>query len=267
MATASAATHSLIFQKVHVHKFLFADLDDSLFQSRDKCPAGAVLQPAAFVPTGAPIAFTTPRQRAFLGLMQESMTVIPATARNLHEFKLVDIAFSSYAILDYGGVILQPGGNPDPRWHDEMQAAMALARPGLREAVQIMDTYAADCGFAARAHLIEDFDTAFYIVMRDPDQRSARLAQIEREALLPWINGAGKDFWVHRNGNNLAVLPVALNKANAVRYLRERLQQEHGDILTFGLGDSSSDAAFMVDCDYAIIPTRSQLARLHLASP
>ena len=245
-----------------MNKFLFADLDDSLFQSREKCPAGAVLQPAAFLKDGAPISFSTPRQRAFLALMQGGMTVIPATARNLNAFQRVDIAFDSYAILNYGGVILLPDGTADAGWLDLMRAEMAAALSGLQEIMAIMDAYAESCGFEARARLIEDFDIPFYVVMKDPEKRSARLAQIDREAVAPWVAAAGKDFSIHRNGNNLAVLPHALNKARAVQHLCERLKQEHGEILTFGLGDSKSDARFMAACDYAIVPSGSQLARL-----
>ena len=245
-----------------MNKFLFTDLDDSLFQSREKCPAGALLQPAAFLKDGAPISFSTPRQRAFLTLMQGGMTVIPATARNLNAFRRVDIAFDSYAILNYGGVILLPDGTADAGWLDLMRAEMVAVLSGLQEIMAIMDGYAQSCGFEARTRLIEDFDIPFYVVMKDPQKRSARLAQIDREAVAPWIAASGKDFSVHRNGNNLAVLPQALNKARAVQHLCERLKREHGEILTFGLGDSKSDARFMAACDYAIVPSGSQLARL-----
>ncbi len=87
---------------------------------------------------------------------------------------------------------------------------------------------------------------------------------IEREAVLPWLAainaGAGSDFCVHRNANNLAILPKTLNKARAVAYVRQILEAEHGEIITFGMGDSTSDARFMASCDYAIIPKGSQLA-------
>ena len=74
------------------------------------------------------------------------------------------------------------------------------------------------------------------------------------------------DYFIHRNGNNLAVLPKTLNKARAVAYLRAELEAEHGPIVSFGMGDSRSDARFMAECDYAIIPNGTQLAALTVAA-
>ena len=80
----------------------------------------------------------------------------------------------------------------------------------------------------------------------------------------PWIAAGQREYFIHRNGNNLAILPNALNKSHAVAYVTEKLRAEHGDILTFGIGDSKSDARFMAACDYAIVPRRTQLAGLTL---
>jgi hydroxymethylpyrimidine pyrophosphatase-like HAD family hydrolase len=98
--------------------------------------------------------------------------------------------------------------------------------------------------------------------VKDPDKRHERLAPIEAEVVRPWIEGGNPDYVVHRNGNNLAILPKALDKANAVAHVTALLRAEHGDIVTFGMGDSRSDARFMAACDYAIVPRATQLARL-----
>jgi hypothetical protein len=45
-----------------------------------------------------------------------------------------------------------------------------------------------------------------------------------------------------------------------VAYVTARLRAEHGEIVTFGMGDSRSDARFMADCDYAIVPRGTQLS-------
>jgi hypothetical protein len=245
-------------------KFLFADLDDSLFQSLEKCHEADDLQPAAFLKDGSPISFTTARQRAFLAMAHDGMTIIPATARNLNAFLRVKLNFSSYAVLNYGGIVMAPDGAVDAAWLQSMRGDMERALPGLQDVVRVMDDYAQSVGFAGRSRLIEDFSTPFYVVIKDPGKVPARLEQIEREVVTPWIATAGKEYFVHRNGNNLAILPKALNKARAVRYLAERLKQEHGEILTFGMGDSKSDATFMAACDYAIVPRGTQLAGLTL---
>ena len=248
-------------------KFLFVDLDDTLFQTPGKCADEKDLHPAAYLKDGSVCSFSTPRQRAFFELMDREMTLIPATARNRDALSRVGLAFSSYAIIDYGGVVLAPSGALDTDWLDIMRADMALALDGLKEAIEVIDRYSASAGLKGRARLIEDYATPFYIVVKDPDKQAERLEGIEREALAPWIaSEKGQDFYLHRNGNNLAVLPIALNKARAVHYLRQQLQAEHGHIMTLGMGDSKSDARFMAACDYAIVPSGTQLAALTVAA-
>lgn len=248
------------------HKFLFADLDDTLFQSLEKCGDCDALEPAAFLKDGSPISYTTAAQRAFIAFAQDGMTMIPATARNLNAFQRVDLPFASYAVIDYGGIVLNPGGSVEQPWLARMQQAMHAALPGLEELAALIDAWAARTGFGGRARLIEDFATPFYLVVKDPDKVAARLEPIEREVVQPWLDAGGRDYFIHRNGNNLAILPNALNKSHAVAYVTERLRAEHGEILTFGMGDSRSDARFMAACDYAIVPGRSQLAGLTLGT-
>ncbi|WP_426191744.1 hypothetical protein [Massilia sp. DWR3-1-1] len=251
-----------------LHKFLFADLDDTLFQSREKCAPGADLVPTAFLKDGSPISYSTAAQRDFLAFAQQGMTVIPATARNIDAYRRVKLDFSSYAVLDYGGIVLAPGGAVDPAWLARMQVAMQAALPGLQALAALIDAWAVRTGFGGRARLIEDCATPFYLVVKDPDKVAARLAPIEHEVVQPWLDAidGGRDYFIHRNGNNLAILPNALNKSHAVAYVTELLRAEHGDIITFGIGDSRSDARFMAACDYAIVPRASQLAALTVAA-
>ncbi len=247
-------------------KFLFVDLDDTLFQTPKKCASEVALEPAAYLKNGDACSFTTPRQRAFMEFAQREMTLIPATARNADAFGRVDLPFSSYAVLDYGGVVLQPGGALDAGWLELMRGDMHVALPGLREAMRVIDDFQLALGRPARARLIEDYATPFYIVIKDHEANAERLAEIEQQVLAPWVAGPGADYFIHRNGNNLALLPHTLNKARAVAYLRAELEAEHGPILSFGMGDSRSDARFMAACDYAIVPNGTQLAGLTVAA-
>ena len=245
--------------------FLFADLDDTLFQTREKCKGPhEELQAAACLPDGRPNSYTTAAQRHFLATVAGGMTVIPATARNHDQFGRVDLPFASYAIIDYGGVVLRPDRSVDEDWLARMRPAMQAALPGLQELAALIDAHGIQTGIGHRTRLVEDFGTPFYICVKDPDRQHARLEAIEREVVLPWLEECQGGFFIHRNGNNIAVLPNALGKANAVRYVIEQLRAEHGQVLTFGMGDSRSDAPFMAACDYAIVPAGSQLARVTL---
>lgn len=241
-------------------KFLFVDLDDTLFQTSKKCQDQPDLQPVAFLKDGAPISYMNGKQRALFDMFQREMTLIPATARNLDAFSRVDLPFCGHAIIDYGGVILQADGRPDEHWLTHTRAQMALAHAGLQHVLRLIDDYAQAIGMAGRARMVADFGVPFYTLIKDPHGDHETLAQIEGAVLQPWLLDGGHDFYIHRNGNNLAVLPKSLNKAHAVSYLQQQFRNEFGAIMSFGMGDSRSDATFMAACDYALLPQRSQLA-------
>jgi hydroxymethylpyrimidine pyrophosphatase-like HAD family hydrolase len=243
-------------------KFLFADLDDTLFQTLEKCASRDALEPAAYYSNGSICSYTTPAQRAFFAFVSEGMTVIPTTARSLDAFSRVNLGFTSYVVLNFGGIILQPDGSIERDWQGRMHGLMTAALPGLQALAAHIDAWADKTGYGGRTRLVEDAGTPFFIVVKDPDKVHANLETIEREVVLPWIADGNGGYCVHRNGNNLAILPTSLDKANAVAYVAERLRREHGEIVTFGMGDSRSDARFMADCDYAIIPRRTQLSKL-----
>ncbi len=246
-------------------KFLFIDLDDTLFQSVEKCSPEASLHPVAYLKDGLACSYTTQHQRSFFELMDREMTMIPTTARNRDAYKRVNLPFKSYSIINYGGVILEPDGSVDQCWLATSHLDMQLALPGLMDVLEVIDNFSSRSGLNARARLIDDCGIPFYVVVKDPQKKSEHLEILERDAVLPWMNTRGQEFFLHRNGNNLAILPKTLNKAHAVDYLRKRLELEHGEIMTFGMGDSKSDARFMNSCDYAIVPRGSQLASMTLA--
>ena len=224
-------------------KYLFVDLDDTLFSSLAKCGPDTDLQPAAYLKDRSACSFTTAKQRAFFSMMEQSMMLIPATARNRDAFGRVDLPFNGYKILNYGGLILKPDGEPDGHWMEHMRGAMAAAMPGLQQAMALIDDHAQRHGLTARARLIEDCGLPFYIVVKDPDKIGERLIPFDHEVLAPWVAGAGSDFYIHRNGNNLALLPNALNKARAVDYVTGLLRAQHGEIMTMGMGATATAPA------------------------
>ncbi len=240
--------------------FLFVDLDDTLFQTPIKVPNATDLEPVAYLKSGDPISYTTAKQRALFAMFSRDMTLIPTTARNHDAMSRVDLSFNSYTIIDFGGVVLKPDGSVDAAWAEIISSDMAQAVNGLNAIKILIDDYAVAEDLKARARVVEDCATPFYTLVKDPDKQASNLEQIERDVVLPWLAGEGKSFNVHRNANNLAILPNTLNKARAVAYVRRQLEAEHGEILTFGMGDSTSDARFMASCDYTIIPKGTQLA-------
>lgn len=249
--------------------FLFTDLDDTLFQTLAKCPPGQELVAAAFLADGRANSFSTPGQRALLELFAAQSTIIPTTARDLASYQRValPIRFTSYSILNFGGLVLRPDGHLDADWFGLMQADMAEAKAGLVDITGRLDAYCTQKGLPNRARIISDEGIAFFALLKDPEKNLSRLNALEEAVIQPWLGGEGKDFALHTNGNNHAILPKSLDKSRAVAYVSDLLRAEHGEILTLGMGDSRSDGPFLALCDYAITPHHSQLSKRCFGEP
>lgn len=241
-----------------VRGFVFVDLDDSLFQTLGKCPPEEGLQPVAFLRDGTAHSFMTRKQRALWHLLASQMHPIPTTARDWAAYRRVRLPFAHGGILNHGGLILDPAGAPDPVWRAHMHQALEASQAGLQALLEQARGFAADQGLAVRLSIVEDDGLSLYLLAKYQD-RPEDLDRLQREWVEPWLATQDGAYRPHRNGNNLAVLPRALGKERAVRYLIQRLREAHGEILTLGLGDSHSDGAFMAECDYQLTPRDSQL--------
>ena len=72
------------------------------------------------------------------------------------------------------------------------------------------------------------------------------------------------DNWrFHINGNNLSLTPAGISKAIATAWLLETLRKDK-ELVTIGVGDSSSDLEFMRLCDAWLTPTGSQIDQMLL---
>ncbi|QIK38726.1 haloacid dehalogenase [Caldichromatium japonicum] len=233
---------------------VFLDLDDTLFHSRAKCPEDQALSPVAYLPDGSAHSWMSARQQALWGLLEQGASLIPTTARDLGAFKRVDLPFTSWRILDHGGVILNPQDQPDPDWLVHSAEAAAKTLPGLAALLALTQDLIARKGLAVRARIIVDFDIPFYLVAKYRGDRTQDLDRLQ-SIWLDWVQGQGDAYRLYRNGNNLVVLPRWLGKEYAVRALIARLRPA----LTLGIGDSLSDADFLAECDYAVLPRASQL--------
>lgn len=247
-------------------KFLFADLDDTLFQTAHKCgpELEAQLEPIAYYQDGSICSYTTAAQRAFLSMVSREMVLIPTTARDLDALRRVDLPRNSYAIANFGGVIVKPDGELDLEWMQHMQQALAPAQALFPTLLEMLENYLGQQAWGARARIVQDAGLHFYALVKETERSAPHLAAMEEQLLRPWLATQGQLFYLHRNANNLAILPKALNKTYAVRQVQHYLRQAYGAILSIGMGDSHSDASFLAACDYAMMPSQSQLAKTAL---
>jgi hydroxymethylpyrimidine pyrophosphatase-like HAD family hydrolase len=237
---------------------VFTDLDDTLFSSVRKQPADADLQAQAYLQDGSPISYSSSRQRALQHWLRHSRCVVPVTARSLGAYRRVDLRFDSYAILSHGACVLLPDGTVDPHWTERMQGLLHSAAEPLRGALEALRHSRYNQTGQLQVRMIEEHGLALYALVKHAQGDAAAIRALADEVARPWLHDH-PGFQLHLNDNNLAIIPPGIGKAAAVHYVSAQLHEELGEFMSVGMGDSLSDGHFMLDCDYALLPGRSQL--------
>lgn len=230
--------------------YIFTDLDDTLFQTRGKCPEQADLSTIALDKQGQPLSFATGPQRTLLDWLHQGV-MIPVTGRNTAALERVNLTFQSFKITSHGAMVVGPDGYPDGQWLDNLRQHHAWEQwqRHLQDVLLRIDALRQQQSLALRCRIIEDQGLACYLSVKG---EAWALDQVAAEHL--W-----DPTLVHRNGENMALLPGYASKANAVAFVLKRLNITDGSALTLALGDSLTDLPFMQLCDYAMVPRRSQI--------
>lgn len=266
--------------------YLFTDLDDTLFQTRRKCPVqfqAAALQVAALNREGQSLSFMTPQQKALFTLFDQHARIIPVTARNQDAFRRVQLPFRYEAILNYGGTVLTAEGVVDKEWQEHIRTDREQAQPLLREALSAIQSFLFQEHLGLQVRPIvekKESEHFFYLVVKHPglrdtqDEQKVQLSRSPGSAALLDYKKELKTLYqylserysgntacrLHFNDNNLAFIPAYLNKAHAVHYYIEKyILPRQRPFLTLGMGDSLVDLAFMKQCDYSLFPQTSQI--------
>lgn len=241
------------------------DLDDTLFQTRRKCPAEldpAALTPMAFDAAGAPLGFATPAQAALLRWLEATCLVVPVTARSVDALRRTVLRVD-LAVAAHGGAILR-GGALCPAWHAEMAGRTAAVTADLAELEAAARATAERLGIGVRAWVIGEAGLPLYLVIKHARPEGC---DPELHAVAEALSDAVPAGWTtHVNGNNVALLPPFLGKRAAAAVLAEELRARHPGLPLIGIGDSLTDAPFMALCDFAMTPPRSQLGRALLGA-
>ena len=244
-----------------MQSYIFLDLDDTLFQTLRKCALGADdprLQARACLPDGTPHSYATHKQQWLWHWLARGFKIVPVTGRNAQAFERVMLPFQEEVVLNHGAVILDKQRTIDSRWMDGMMQAL----PPYQE--KLLDLWAEVEVYCKRFHglirrLVHDFDITWYGVIKHVDGSEILLKTLLDSFIKTHPHILDGSLYWHLNGNNLAVLPKIINKESAVSYLIDGYKQQHPELLTFGAGDSKTDAPFMALCDYALIPRNTQL--------
>jgi len=146
----------------------------------------------------------------------------------------------------------------DSLWMKGMMQALPAYHEKLLDVWTEVEAYC-KCYSGFKSRLVRDFDTTWYGVIKHVDGTENTLKALLNSIIKQHPHILEGSLYWHLNGNNLAVLPKIINKENAVSYLIDGYKQQHPELVTFGAGDSNSDAPFMSLCDYALIPKNTQL--------
>ncbi|MFB9994561.1 HAD-IIB family hydrolase [Deinococcus oregonensis] len=238
----------------------FADLDDTLFQTLRKLPGidPHTLTPATVSTRGEAHSFCTPAQAELLRLLAcGGVTVIPVTGRDLAAMARVTLSFTSWKIVDHGLTLIAPDGEVETEWAGHVRVHLHDLQEALAAATAHLEARAQRLGCRLTRHHAHDLP--FMTVLKHPDAHAEALEELQLrwEAFL--TDQGLENLQIIANANNVSVLPRLLGKLEAVQHLRQRHFSDA--VLTFGLGDSLSDLAFMSACDFAITPPRGQLLR------
>ena len=233
------------------------DLDDTILQTARKMSPEDVRHVAALDKHGQPLSFTNNTQRAFIDWLLTTADVVPVTARSVDAFKRVQLPFSQGAICAHGAVMLNANGEIDAIWHNHTKQQLEKYRVDLSEIQQRLVQIGESLGLSLRTWIVEEEGIATYALAKHNNQGDDVLISVENK--LKQVMELS-DFYIHRNANNLAVLPNALHKKFAVQEWLRRDREQHGERPILGFGDSLSDMGFLQECHWWATPRQGQLA-------
>ena len=269
---------------------ILTDLDDSLFSTLRKIPLHlrdkATLAAKAANTVAGKDSFMTARQSAMVKWMDLTRCV-PVTARGTEAYSRVALAFGGpAAIVANGAVMLDKDGAVNAVWAARVATILQPLQEQLLQLPEILQKLAAQRSLDIRSWtVIEPSCGAAYVVAKcNDDTDGAGLDKLLDDIKAHLANcTAGKagvsvnpvadsrtddladdraDNWrFHINGNNLSLTPVGISKAIATAWLLETLREDK-ELLTIGVGDSSSDLEFMRLCDAWLTPTGSQIDQM-----
>ncbi len=243
-----------------MEKFLFLDLDDTVFQTARKCPSLEQAMPASYNLAGEPSSYFLPKQLVLLKGLAEQWRIIPTTARTQASYARVDLGVACLdgAILNHGATILDADGMEDSQWRAQIDSPLSALSAALLAIKQAIECYAEQQVLDILVRITTESSLDYYVEVRHLQANASALQSLLQNYIQPLLLDYS-GFQVYLNNNSLTILPCCVNKSHAVEYRIKALEQEYGEIVTMGMGDSLSDAPFMALCDYVMTPKHTQL--------
>lgn len=238
-----------------VQPLLLVDLDDTLFQTHRRRVPLDTDRIATLDKSGEPLSFMSPKQQNMVDWLLKNGDVIPVTARSIEALSRVQIDFKHGAVCDHGGAVLQANGEIDLDFHALQQQALAPLQQKMDQLIITLQQIGQEFG-SVRTWVVQENQLNLYVVLKQNDPEPLFLNDLVQK--LP--KSIYEDFYLHMNGNNLALIPHSVSKQNATQFLLNKIDPQQ-QRFCLGFGDSLSDFGFLGLCDWFGMPKNSQLHR------
>ncbi|NUP27637.1 MAG: HAD family hydrolase [Nocardia sp.] len=237
------------------------DLDRTMIYSSAAAGATAAETVCVEYLDGAPLSYMTVAAADRMRGLAVAAALVPTTTRTIEQFGRIGLPGAPwpYAVTSNGGNILV-NGVPDPRWRQDIDAAVRAGGAGLAE---------------VEAALRARIDESWVLKFRRADDLFCYLvvdlAATPPEFLAEWDAWCRPHGWsASRQGRKIYTMPAAVCKSRAVAEVRARLVASGGSVATaptLAAGDGALDAEMLAAADHAIRPRHGELEELGWTCP
>lgn len=244
---------------------VFADLDDTAFQTERKVPEGVSLEHCmvgSVDKAGAPSGVLTPAQQQMVSWLLSSTEFIPVTARSAEQLDRVTLPFTSWKVMTQGAVILNRNNEYDEEWKAHIVSMSQAWQERLSELCISISTHVDERGLPCFSRVICAYgDVGIYVNVKTRNVTLEGVSDLHRVCDVFSNEWKMQGGWVHVNGNNVSFFIPGISKASAVSFLMSRRIQNIQSRFSLSLGDSLSDLGFMSLSHMMAIPKGSQVSR------
>lgn len=238
---------------------ILVDLDDTLFQTYRRITPQADFQAVTTDQHGQNLSYMSPKQQQFVQWLWQNGKVIAVTARSPDALKRVRLDFRHGAICSHGGTIVDGDMQINQIYQNFMHDTLADYQAKFADVIDALQHTAQQFG-SIRSWIVEEQGLKLYAVAKQ-NHTDAHTGLFLMDLYRALPTDLFADFYFHANGNNLAIIPKPMSKANAVDfYLKQILKIDENQFI-LGYGDSLSDLAFLTHCDWWGVPKTSQITR------
>lgn len=234
---------------------VFTDLDDTLFSTMRKQPEYKVEE--CFVGTvkanGEPSGYLNPHQKAFFDRINSIGEIVPVTARITEQLNRAIIVKGFKHAAWYQGALVKINNEIDEDWKDISFNSLDFVQNDFEKLYKSLSTNHSFNDLHIILDRFDDLDNMAYQFYVERKEKNRTL--ISMDVLGKYIEEYldSEKYYIHQQFDYISILSKNINKAKAVKYIKEKLNP----ILTIGCGDSDVDVNFMRECDYAIFPKKS----------